>query len=796
MGLASEFVSPGLPIWGPWSHTMTSASDNLTTEFLDLCENPLPCAPTVITLGTTMESFPGQMGFTGLILIKHVITIIGCLLLCVICITIPSRLLKSVAGAVLRLSQLLVAWYKLTGVFLLSVALAILEVRGIAQLYIVETIGTLSAFVMREVMKGFLDLLALSVTIRSSTCLAVAVALVLFVRHVLVFCYLRWQGAGTVSLVTNVVVSEVVGIAPRPQIVSASEERVGNPAPVAVTLPVLAPSAPILGEADRVNCEPEFVQGVHEFRLVVPSLPTNSYDEMAFKSSERIFFPQGKYPKGVGRLVVEVVDEATMKSKYMHGGLAFLLDLGEGRTVLTFTAHQREHIGARPVSLQGPVGQYPIGGLKVLAYAKKPLDFVMLEVTPVLRSVTGLKALKLVSGLENFVAVCYGYDEDHDLFWESQEKARRYELNGKKQMHYTHWCTTTNGSSGAPLVVRNHGVVGIHIGGDTNLKDEPVHNLATTLGFMRQRRKLVSGLAKVDELYDDHRDNYLDYDEVRRLLRLNPDLDPNGYWLEDMYIPHQDEESYDDIDLEDLYDLDAAEARYYGPELKVIDKLRKQEFTMRDLIRKVVRLSNVEALELAPEFEQQSFEFVANPKVRILENPGPAPSPLFRESPEEAGVLDDRSKKTAPELSKVSEKLTRAIDEKLLQLEKIYSLDVSLERSIPYTKDLNRQLAQRLTQLGSFTKQLKVSLAGSKKKALDLSGSGKPEPSKAGERVKSKKNQRFSKKSVPIQADQSQKQLLGLVSQLVERLPSLPVSDSRSVDSKPVAKPLPQPLEQ
>jgi len=721
-------------------------------------------------------------------------------LLCMICITTPTRLLKSVVGVVGQSLRWLVAWYKLVGVFLLSVALVTLEERGIVQLYVVESVGIASAFVMLEVMKGFQDLLALVVTVRSSICLAVAVALALFVRHALARCYLRWQGAGMVSQVTNVVVSEVVGIAPKPQVVSAAEERMKEFVPAVVAIPVVQAGASILPskiDVDKLELGPEFVQELHEFRALTPSRQVrNSYDEMAFKSSERIYFPKGKYPKGVGRLVVEVVDETTMKSKYMHGGLAFLLDLGEGKTVLTFTAHQREHIGARPVGLQGPAGQYPIGGLKVVAYAKKPLDFVMLEVTPVLRSVTGLRALKLVSGLENFVAVCYGYNEDEDLFWESQEKARRYELNGKKQMHYTHWCTTTNGSSGAPLVVRNHGVVGIHIGGDTNLKDEPVHNLATTLGFMRQRRKLVNGLGKVDELYDDYRDNYLDYDEVRRLLRLNPVLDPNGYWLEDMYIPGQDDESYDDIDLEDLYELDAAEARYYGPELKVVDRLRKQEFTMRGFLRKVIGPSEARSLELAPEFEQQCFEFVAHPKVRVLENPGPNPSPLFGKSPEGAGVVDNPSEKAASNTPKVSEKLTKAIEEKLRQLEEVYSLDVSLERSIPYTKDLNRQLAQRLTQLNSYTKQLKVSIAGSKKKALDLSGSGKPEPSKAGERVRSKRSQKYSKRSAPLPEDQSQKQLLGLVSQLVERLPSLQASDFRSGDSKPAVKPLPQPLEQ
>jgi len=584
---------------------------------------------------------------------------------------------------------------------------------------------------------------------------------------------LRLKGRGKVTLVDNNLVVEVRGVAPRERELSAAVAE-----------------DPIRGVTVKASMDIESVK--------VNTVKLN--EEMAFISSAKNYMPKGIYPKGVGRLVAKVEDPDSKKTKYCHGGLAFLLDIGEGKTVLVFSAHQRTNIGAWPLALQGAFGQYPIGKLRVVAYARKPLDFIMLEATPDLRSVTGMKALKLVSNLENFMATCYGYDEETDQFWESLGRANRYEIGGKKQMHYVHWCTTENGSSGSPLIYKGFGVVGVHIGGDTTPKDEPVHNLATTLGFLRQKRKLQNDLRK-EELYADHRDNYLDYDEVHRLLRLNPDLDPNGYWDDDMYIPYQEKDTYyDDIDLEDLYDLDRNEVRDrydFGPEFKIVDRLRKQELDWRALFGRTPtpKLVEVQPLKLDVPITQTLHDFVVQyERMRREET-----KPLFDRAPDGTGgkEVENSKGKTKAETPQVSEKLKAAIEVKLKELEEKYSLDVSLERSTPFTKDLNRQLAVRLTQLNSYTKQLRVSIAGSKKKVLDLNGSGEVKPSKAVGREKSKKNQKFSKQSASGPSKEgSQKQLLDLVSQLVERLPNLPASDSKSGDSKPVAKPLPQPLEQ
>lgn len=297
-------------------------------------------------------------------------------------------------------------------------------------------------------------------------------------------------------------------------------------------------------------------------------------------------------------------------------------------------------------------------------------------------------------------------------------------------------------------------------------------------------------------------------------MRLNPDLDPNGYWDDDMYIPpYEFDAKYDDIDLEALYDLDRAEVRggeYFAPEYKIVDRLRKQEFTWRTLFDRTPTptLVAVQPLKPLPEFEQSQHEFiVATFEGRNIVADGEQlyrkveTKPLFEGSPAGAGdstkKVEDSKRKTKAEKPPVGQKLTEAIEAKLKELQEVYFLDVSLERSIPYTKDLNRQLASRLTQLSSYTKQLRRSLASNKKKVLDLSTSGDVKPSKAAERVKSKGRQKSSKVSASASSEGgSQKQLLALVSQLVERLPSSQVSDFKLGDSGPVVGLPPQPLEQ
>jgi len=512
--------------------------------------------------------------------------------------------------------------------------------------------------------------------------------------------------------------------------------------------------------------------------------------EMAFKQSDRQWFPTGAFPVGIGRFVAHRKGE---KAGF-HAGLGFLLDIGMGKVVLMMTDHQRQRAAEKDMqmSFQGPVGLAPIGELHVLAHGVGDMDFLALKVSDSnLRSLTGVKALKLCAGVDSFNARCFGYDEETDRFWESHGRADRLcDANGKT-MRYAHHCTTTNGSSGAPLVCHGIGVVGIHTGGRRMSDDEtPAYNLATSLTFLRQMRKL-KGLET--NVY--FRDDFVDQDFISKWVRLNRELDPMGYWEDDIYYPEDMDDKYDYLLDEDLYDLAAYGAR--GP-LGVDGSL---EFRLEKKIQELGEIAK--ALTPVPDLLVVEDLTVGRPKPR---KPLPAPTlskplpvidiseleelvePLFRESPASVGVpvVDPPRQKDAkaPPVQE-SLKLKEKVAKKIVSLEQAYGLDMAFEKSMPCTKALNLALDKRLQQLSSYTKQLKREMNAPKKKALALSESGQRSLSGEAVKQKRKKNLTFSKRSelVKTEAEALKDVCLAMVNQLGGPQLKSQVSDSKSEGS-------------
>jgi len=512
--------------------------------------------------------------------------------------------------------------------------------------------------------------------------------------------------------------------------------------------------------------------------------------EMAFKQSDRQWFPTGAFPVGIGRFVAHRKGE---KAGF-HAGLGFLLDIGMGKVVLMMTDHQRQRAAEKDMqmSFQGPVGLAPIGELHVLAHGVGDMDFLALKVSDSnLRSLTGVKALKLCAGVDSFNARCFGYDEETDRFWESHGRADRLcDANGKT-MRYAHHCTTTNGSSGAPLVCHGIGVVGIHTGGRRMSDDEtPAYNLATSLTFLRQMRKL-KGLET--NVY--FRDDFVDQDFISKWVRLNRELDPMGYWEDDIYYPEDMDDKYDYLLDEDLYDLAAYGVR--GP-LGVDGSL---EFRLEKKIQELGEIAK--ALTPVPDLLVVEDLTVGRPKPR---KPLPAPTlskplpvidiseleelvePLFRESPASVGVpvVDPPRQKDAkaPPVQE-SLKLKEKVAKKIMSLEQVYGLDMAFEKSMPCTKALNLALDKRLQQLSSYTKQLKREMNPPKKKALASSESGQRSLSGEAVKQKRKKNLTFSKRSEPVktEAEALKDVCLAMVNQLGGPQLKLQVSDSKSEGS-------------
>jgi hypothetical protein len=504
--------------------------------------------------------------------------------------------------------------------------------------------------------------------------------------------------------------------------------------------------------------------------------------EMAFTDSPKEYFESGKYPKGVGRLIIKLAD-----GKADDFGLCFMVDLGKksnSKVVLIMTDHQRAQTKDLGHFVQGPSGLFALDDVKVLAHGIADFDIVVLDVSSKMRSVTGIKALDLGVGIESFYATVYGFDTDRSLFWESTGPCKRHLKDGKKTMSYEHCSTTQNGSSGSPVIYKGHGcVLAVHRAGVRDGKEKPLYNLATSISFLARRSKLKGSLgAIVPETSAYHRDDYLDDEYLSKFFRLNPELDPAGNWDNDMFFPAYMEDAFAYMDDEDLYDPTA----YGRSDVGIEATLGLKHYSIPPLIPP----------PLPPKPKNVKFYEPDATKVKPLTAVSEA-SPLgqvFEPSPAKAGVLDARKKEGAAKAALPSESLLKKVESKLNELEKTFGLDVSIERSLTPTKVLNQQLDSRLRQLRNFMNSQKSNQPGSRKAASDSKESGSLKHSVDEGVKKSKKNRRSSKSSGRERSPRarSAKPSLGTASQLEALTQSVLALGSKLVDKSLVAPPPPQ----